>query len=81
MGSIIWGIINKMTGRPTGFHGAGFHFGIKDKFSRRSKNRKRNMDTFEYESEKNKILEDLNNGNISVEEAMKKLDELKNKYM
>jgi signal transduction histidine kinase len=81
MGSIIWGIINKMTGRPTGFHGAGFHFGLKDKFSRRSKKRKNKIGTADYEAEKNRILDELNNGDISVEEAMRKLEELKNKYM
>jgi len=36
----------------------------------------------DYEIEKNKILEQLNNGDISVEEAMRRLKELKNnKYM
>ncbi len=81
IGSIIWGIINKITGRPTGFRVAGFHFGLKDKFSRRSRKKKNKVGTADYEAEKNRILDELNNGNISVEEAMRRLEELKNKYM
>ncbi len=74
--SIIWGMINKATGKPTGFKGGWFKFSNKSK-----KHSNKKSSSVEYEIEKDKILDDLNNGNISVEEAMKRLEELKNKYM
>ncbi len=77
--SIIWGIINKMAGKPTGFRI--FGFGLGDRFKRKRSKRSNNTSSKQYEIEKNKILDQLNNGEISVEEAMKKLEELKNKYM
>ena len=77
--SIIWGIINKMTGKPTGFRI--FGFGLGDRFKRKRSKRNNDTSSKQYEIEKNRILDQLNNGEISVEEAMKRLEELKNKYM
>jgi hypothetical protein len=77
--AIIWGIINKITGRPTGFRVSNVRLG--NIFKRKSKRNKSGMSSSQYEAEKNEILDDLNNGRISVEEAMKKLNDLKKKYM
>ena len=77
--AIIWGLINKATGRPTGFRI--FNIGLGNIFKRKSKRNKGGMNSSQYESEKNEILDDLNNGRISVDEAMKKLNDLKKKYM